>query len=331
MLTLGRSLAAELEPIHLTLMSRRALLLVNTNSRSGAEGCQAAKQSCSPMGSSPSTWNAKNVRISRGLSLSYADKVDLVAVGGGDGTLNAAALGVIETGLPLGILPMGTANDLARTLGIAPDIATAAGIIAAGNTRRIDLGLVNGEPFFNVASVGLSAELARRLTAEVKRRFGRLAYAFTAMNVLAQARPFRATIVSEDETVNVQTLQIAVGNGRYYGGGNAVEKNATIDDGHLDLYSLELQTGLETRPHGALVPLWRAWRLGRGAGNPREGVRGAHETPTACQRGWRDPHQHASSFLDPARRHHGVRSGWIRFSGNGLNRIASSVNRHPGA
>ena len=65
----------------------------------------------------------------------YADKVDLVAVGGGDGTLNAAALGVIEAGLPLGILPMGTANDLARTLGIAPDISTAARIIAAGDTR----------------------------------------------------------------------------------------------------------------------------------------------------------------------------------------------------
>ncbi len=249
-------------------MSRRALLLVNTNSRSGAEGCQAAQQSLLANGIEPVHVECeKRSDLSR-VIVSYADKVDLVAVGGGDGTLNAAALGIIETGLPLGILPMGTANDLARTLGIAPDIATAAGIIAAGNTRRIDLGLVNGEPFFNVASVGLSAELARRLTAEVKRRFGRLAYAFTAMNVLAQARPFRATIVSEDETVNVQTLQIAVGNGRYYGGGNAVEKNATIDDGHLDLYSLELQ---------------RAWKLALMARSFHYGEHGAWDEVRAIR------------------------------------------------
>ena len=96
-------------------------------------------------------------------------------VGGGDGTLNAAALGVIERNLPLGILPLGTANDLARTLGIPPDIDAAARIIAAGQTRTIDLGLVNGQPFFNVASLGLSAELAQQLTQDIKRRWGRLA------------------------------------------------------------------------------------------------------------------------------------------------------------
>ena len=124
-------------------------------------------------------------------------------VGGGDGTINAAAFGVIEAGLPLGILPMGTANDLARTLGIPSDIDGAARFIADGNTRRIDLGLVNGEPFFNVASLGLSAELAQKLTRDIKRRFGRLGYALVALNVLAHARPFRATIASETETVHV--------------------------------------------------------------------------------------------------------------------------------
>ena len=250
-------------------MSRRALLIVNTKSRSGAEGCEArAAKPRWRTGSRPSTWNAGAGRICRRSSSSYADKVDLVAVGGGDGTLNAAALGIIEAGLPLGILPMGTANDLARTLGIPPDIAQAARIIAAGQTRRIDLGLVNGEPFFNVASIGLSAELARQLTQEIKRRFGRLAYAFTALNVLSQARPFRATIVSEDGAVRVRTLQIAVGNGRYYGGGNAVEKDATIDDEHLDLYSLEFQ---------------RAWKLALMARSFRYGEHGAWDEVRAIR------------------------------------------------
>ncbi|KAB0267773.1 lipid kinase [Microvirga brassicacearum] len=249
-------------------MSSQALLLVNTKSRSGAAGCEAAKQSLLANGVTPVHVECERREELSPLIVAHADKVDLVVVGGGDGTINAAAFGIIETGLPLGILPMGTANDLARTLNIPPDIAQAARIIASGRTRKIDLGLVNGEPFFNVASIGLSADLARQLTREIKRRFGRLAYAFTALNVLSQARPFRATIVSEDGAVRVRTLQIAVGNGRYYGGGNAVEKDAAIDDEHLDLYSLELR---------------RAWKLALMARSFRYGEHGAWDEVRAIR------------------------------------------------
>ena len=83
-----------------------------------------------------------------------AGTVDIVIVGGGDGTLNCTAPSLIETGLPLGILALGTANDLARTLSIGADPVAAAEIIVAGHERRIDLGEVNGHPFFNVASMG---------------------------------------------------------------------------------------------------------------------------------------------------------------------------------
>jgi hypothetical protein len=93
-------------------------------------------------------------------------EVDSVIIAGGDGTLNAAAGALVETGLPLGILPTGTANDLARTLAISGDLPQAASVIAAGRRGRIDLGDVNGHPFFNFASIGLSAELARQLTRE---------------------------------------------------------------------------------------------------------------------------------------------------------------------
>ncbi|MEZ0169451.1 lipid kinase [Microvirga sp. TS319] len=241
-------------------MSRRALLIINAKSRSGETQAQAAIAALQSHGIEPVHVECSRREDLSPLIVKHRDGVECAVVGGGDGTLNAAALGVIEAGLPLGILPLGTANDLARTLDIPFDLGGAAQVIADGRTRRIDLGLVNGEPFFNVASLGLSAELAQKLTRDIKRRFGRLGYALIAMKVLAQAKPFRATITSEAESVRVRTLQIAVGNGRFYGGGNAVEKNAAIDDQHLDLYSLEFE---------------RAWKLAFMARSFRYGEHGA--------------------------------------------------------
>ncbi len=241
-------------------MSRRALLIVNAKSRSGEAQTQAAIEALEAHGIEPVHVECGRREDLSPLIVKHRDGVECAVVGGGDGTLNAAALGVIEAGLPLGILPLGTANDLARTLEIPFDLDGAAQVIADGHRRRIDLGLVNGQPFFNVASLGLSAELAQKLTRDIKRRFGRLGYAFVAMKVLAQAQPFRATITSESESVRVRTLQIAVGNGRFYGGGNAVEKDAAIDDQHLDLYSLEFE---------------RAWKLAFMARSFRYGEHGA--------------------------------------------------------
>jgi diacylglycerol kinase (ATP) len=164
-----------------------------------------------------------------------------VIVCGGDGSVSSAALAAVESGLPLGIIPMGTANDLARTLEIPVDLAQAADVIVKGHTRRIDVGTVNGHAFFNVASIGLSAALARGLDPALKRRFGRFGYALAAARVMRQADRFDARITEKGQQFEASTYQIAVGNGRHYGGGNVIEASATIDDGHLDLYSLEMR------------------------------------------------------------------------------------------
>jgi YegS/Rv2252/BmrU family lipid kinase len=238
-------------------MPRRALLIVNAKSRSGAAQCEIAIERLKDHGIEPVHLECGRREDLSPLIAKHAKDVDCAIVGGGDGTLNAAAFGV-----------MGTANDLARTLGIPFDLDGAADVIADGFTRKIDLGIVNGEPFFNVASIGLSAELAQKLTRDIKRRWGRLGYALVALQVLAQAKPFRATIYSEEESVRVKTLQIAVGNGRFYGGGNAVEKDASIDDQHLDLYSLELD---------------RAWKLALMARSFRHGQHGAWEEVRAVR------------------------------------------------
>ncbi len=220
---------------------RSALLLANANSRNGG-AMDDARRALEKVGLAVTAIRTESRNELTPLISEHGGNVDCIVAAGGDGTMNGVADGVIQTGLPLGVLPMGTANDLARTLGIPTDLDAAAAVIAAGRLQRIDVGEVNEHAFFNVASIGLSAELAAGLTPERKRRFGRLAYALTAINVLARARPFSATIVTKSGETRVKTLQIAVGNGRYYGGGMAVEEGAAINDGALDLYSLELKS-----------------------------------------------------------------------------------------
>ncbi|SFZ82829.1 lipid kinase, YegS/Rv2252/BmrU family [Devosia enhydra] len=221
-------------------VARRALMLVNPNARRGREAIDPVLDRLRDGGLDVYVERFETrEEVARDIAARGAD-FDMVVVCGGDGTINSAAMGVLETGLPMGIIPMGTANDLARTLEIPDDPVRAADIIVRGRTRRIDLGQVNGHPFFNVASIGLAADLADRLSPEIKKRWGRLGYALSALRVVMSARPFSATIIEDSGERKVRTYQIAVGNGRHYGGGNVIHSGATIDDGHLDLYSLEM-------------------------------------------------------------------------------------------
>ncbi|MBX6745183.1 MAG: lipid kinase [Acetobacteraceae bacterium] len=172
----------------------------------------------------------------------HAAAVDRVVLAGGDGTMNAAAPALLETGLPIGIIPLGTANDLARTLAIPDDPAEAARVAADGRLHAIDLGLANDVPFFNVASIGFGVDLTRALTRDSKRRWGKLGYAAAALRVLARLQPFDAEIRCGGEAVRSRTVHVAVGNGRHYGGGMTVDERARIDDGKLSVFSLEVES-----------------------------------------------------------------------------------------
>lgn len=185
----------------------------------------------------------------------HQGRVDSVIIGGGDGTLTMAVDGLVDVKLPLGVLPLGTANDLARTLGLPTDPVAAADVIAQGHLKQIDLGWVNGTHFFNVASVGLSSGITRRLDRGRKSRWGVLAYPLAAARVLYYARPFTADIVTGSGTVRVRTFQVTVGNGRYYGGGLTVDEASGIDDGVLHLFSLEAERWWQIIP--LLPSLWR--------------------------------------------------------------------------
>jgi YegS/Rv2252/BmrU family lipid kinase len=242
-------------------MGRRALLLVNRSARHGERLLGEAIAELRRSGLELVEQSAAHPRRLSDVIRRYRDRVDLVVVGGGDGTLNGAADGLVEAQLPLGILPMGTANDLARTLGLPADLSSACRVIAEGRERRIDLGRVNDKHYFNVASIGLSTAIARRLTRQAKSRWGVLAYGVTALRVLWESRPFHAEIRTESETIRVKTIQVAVGNGRYYGGGMTIAADAAIDDHRLELYSIEVRRWWQVLPllpalrHGDLEPL----------------------------------------------------------------------------
>jgi YegS/Rv2252/BmrU family lipid kinase len=235
---------------------RRALLIVNRKARSGLRAIDDAMQVLEEGGVDIVEAEMAGREQVCAEIREDAGAIDLVVLGGGDGTLNAAAPALVETGLPMGILPLGTANDLARTLGIPPDPVDAARVIAAGRSRRVDMGEVNGVLYFNVASIGFSARLARSLTSEAKRRFGALGYGLAAARLLSESRPFVVEIDHDGRTERVRTIQVSVGNGRYYGGGMAVEETARADDGRLDVYSLEV-------PHWWHL-IWLAPALRRG-------------------------------------------------------------------
>lgn len=223
-----------------SLRGKRVLLLHNAKARQGGDVLAPVCARLESRGFAVVIEPFENLpEIARDIARLHLSS-DLIVVCGGDGSVSSAAPAVMESGLPLGIIPAGTANDLARTLSIPLDFAAAADLVVAGHTRQIDIGLVNGHAFFNVASIGLSSELAQKLDPEMKKRFGRFGYAVAALRILSSVRRFRARIVEKGSGTRVKTYQIAVGNGRLYGGGNVVAETAAIDDGRLDLYSLEM-------------------------------------------------------------------------------------------
>jgi diacylglycerol kinase (ATP) len=217
----------------------RALLIINNKSRSGSSDIQIAIDRLKSRGIDIIEGRPERSDHIAKLIHQYRGDVDCVIIGGGDGSMNAAASALVETQLPLGVLPMGTANDLARTLNIPADIEQAFDIIADGVLHRIDLGSVNGRYFFNVANIGLGVHVMRHLSPELKQRWGIFSYARGLIKAIRSFRPFHAEIICDDRARRMRTIQIAVGNGRYYGGGMTVSAQACIDDGRFFLYSLE--------------------------------------------------------------------------------------------
>jgi YegS/Rv2252/BmrU family lipid kinase len=142
------------------------------------------------------------------------DGATLAIVGGGDGAMTTACDVLAHEACALGLVPLGTGNSFALTLGIPDDVAGALDVIAAGRIVKIDLGTVNGTHFANFATIGLSAEIANEAPHALKPMIGRLAYAIGGVRSFFTHGAFRAKIRWDTGKTQICTQQIVIANGR---------------------------------------------------------------------------------------------------------------------
>jgi YegS/Rv2252/BmrU family lipid kinase len=164
------------------------------------------------------------------------DGCELILVAGGDGTLTSAVGAFAYTKSVLGVLPFGTGNSFALTLGIPPQVEAAVDVIAGGCVARVDLGVVNGTYFANFATIGLSSTIARRTPALLKKLLGPASYAAAGVLPLLVNRAFRAKVRWERDEMQLDTHQLIVANGRFFGF-TPVLPEATIVDGTLSVFT----------------------------------------------------------------------------------------------
>ena len=187
--------------------------------------------------------------------------VDLIVVAGGDGSVNGLLSCLMEASVPSLVVPRGTGNDFARSLGIPLEGDDALSLLDNGILADVDVSFANGKPFVNAASVGLTAQVTKYQTPEQKSRFGAVSYIVSALKAVRLTRPFRAEVFNLDEpgakSLKMRCVQLLAGNGRYFGGGMVVHHETRIDDGRIYLYALKPASTFALILHGPLIGLGR--------------------------------------------------------------------------
>lgn len=219
----------------------RVLLAVNRYSRRGRGAVARIERALKTSGHAVTIVECDRdpERFSARIALAR-DKADAVVIGGGDGTIVAAIAGLREADLPLLIVPLGTTNELARTLGIPSDIPAACRLIATGVVEAIDVGCVNGRYYINEASIGLSNHVVRNQTGDVKSRYGLLSIPIATIRSLRAMRPYRLEVERGDERFPFRSVQMTIANSNRFGG-FVHDDDASITDGALRLYTINLE------------------------------------------------------------------------------------------
>jgi YegS/Rv2252/BmrU family lipid kinase len=220
-----------------------AVLIVNAKARNGEEWFQRAKEGLQARG--VTVVAAHDVQEPAQLQDLVRNALKQGArrliVGGGDGTFRSIAGLLIRKEVTLGVLPLGTVNDLARNLGIAPDVETACDVIAAGHVEQIDVGQANDDFFLITASLGFSAQSQLALKPELKKRFGPFGYLVASAMALRGLRPTRIELSAKGRSETLSVLQAGVVNGHSWMGGAFEIPGLDLEKGSLAFYALPAQ------------------------------------------------------------------------------------------
>jgi YegS/Rv2252/BmrU family lipid kinase len=155
----------------------------------------------------------------------------------GDGLVGAIGGAMAGSETPLGIIPGGRGNDLARVLGIPDDPVSATEALLAGESRRIDVGEVNGQRFLGIATTGIDAE-ANRLANDTRWLRGNLVYLYAGLRTLIGWRAARFTIRVDEERIRFTGSNVAAANNRAHGGGMMAAPEADLEDGKFDVVTV---------------------------------------------------------------------------------------------
>lgn len=233
---------------------REAVILGGHESRHGAKDVAAAAKLLGERGIRiveshiVADRNALRQRVKQAVKSGHK----LIIVSGGDGAQTTAVGPLAHTDSVLGVIPGGTGNSFAQTLGIEPTLEAGVDAIVNGKIACVDLGCVNGRYFANFSTIGLTAKVGASTPHWLKHFAGSFAYAITAIKPLVSEKPFACTIsAGKRKKQKLETFQIVIANGRYFGT-KPLLPDATITDGKLSFFTT---TGLS---HYELVRMYLA-------------------------------------------------------------------------
>lgn len=215
-------------------LPKEAALLVNAHSRRGQDLFMQARQKLEAAGIRLIA--AHGVEDPDQLAPTVRQAVEggapMVIVGGGDGSMSGTVDELVGRDCVFGVLPLGTANSFARTLGLPLDLDGAVQAIATGRRRRVDLGMIDRDYFVNAASIGLSPMIGQTVPHKLKRYLGRIGYLIWAVKCSVGFRPFRLIIDDGVKEHRLWSTEVRILNGPYHGGVE-LSDTAAVDTGEI--------------------------------------------------------------------------------------------------
>ncbi len=219
----------------------RASLLINLDSRQGKKAYTEVMRSCQARGIEITATHkmGKGVDLYSLVRSIKRTQPELLIVAAGDGTVSRVVGYMEESSIEIGIIPLGTTNNFARSLGIPFVIEEAVALLTQCSAQKVDLGQVGQRNFANVVGIGISALVASNVTGAQKHRWGRLAYAFVGLKCLLQHKPFFVTVTDKDGELELhfETHQVIIANGRYHAG-QAISADARVDNHELIVFPI---------------------------------------------------------------------------------------------